>query len=634
MTARGVGQPADPHDRDPGGVLHRHQPDAAPSWPSHRRTDKSILDQSGASPAPTAPAAPAAAGRPERRRLPNERRSAIAPARREPRRRRRAAIAASWLAARIIAYSPDPMTRFIFITGGVVSSLGKGLASAALGALLQARGYRGPSPQARSLPQRRSGHDEPYPARRGLRHRRRRRDRSRPRPLRALHRRAGARAATTSPPAGSIRDVIARERRGDYLGATVQVIPHVTDAIKEFILADTDDADFVAVRDRRHGRRHRGPAVPRGDPPAAATSSAATVAMFVHLTLVPYIAGRRRAEDQADPAFGARSCARSASSPTSCSCRCEHPIPADARRKIALFCNVRLDGGDPGARRRHRSTRCRSRYHDAGLDAQVLPALRHPDRAAAGPRRAGSTIVERMQQSRRRGDDRRGRQVHRPARRLQVAQRGADPRRHRQPRQGRHPLDRLPRSSSTSDAVALPRGGRTASWCPAASASAARKARSRRSASPASAACPISASASACRWRCIEAARNLAGIAGAASTEFGPDRRAGGRPDDRMGHAATGVEQPRPRRRSRRHHAARRLSLPSRSPARLAHAIYGADEISERHRHRYEVNINYRQQLEQPRAWSSPACRRTACCPRSSSCRTIPGSSACSSTPS
>ena len=83
------------------------------------------------------------------------------------------------------------MARYIFITGGVVSSLGKGLASAALGALLAGARLQSPPAQARSLPQRRSGHDVALPARRGLRHRRRRRNRPRPRPLRALHRTPG-----------------------------------------------------------------------------------------------------------------------------------------------------------------------------------------------------------------------------------------------------------------------------------------------------------------------------------------------------------------------------------------------------------------------------------------------------------
>ncbi len=64
------------------------------------------------------------------------------------------------------------------------------------------------------------------------------------------------------------QEIIAKERRGDFLGATVQVIPHVTNAIKEFVLDGNEGVDFVLLRDRRHGRRHRGPAVLRGDPPA------------------------------------------------------------------------------------------------------------------------------------------------------------------------------------------------------------------------------------------------------------------------------------------------------------------------------------------------------------------------------
>ena len=136
------------------------------------------------------------------------------------------------------------MARFIFVTGGVVSSLGKGLAlgvprGAAPGARLQ-----GPDPQVRPLSQRRSGDDVALSARRSLCHRRRRRDRPRPRPLRALHRRFSQQSDNVT--TGRIyRDIIAKERRGDYLGATVQVIPHVTNAIKEFALADTDGLDFV-----------------------------------------------------------------------------------------------------------------------------------------------------------------------------------------------------------------------------------------------------------------------------------------------------------------------------------------------------------------------------------------------------
>ena len=126
-------------------------------------------------------------------------------------------------------------TKYVFITGGVVSSLGKGIAASSIGALLEARGLLGRPGQVRPVHQRRPGHDVPLPARRGLRHRRRRRDGPGPRPLRALHLDDRRRGSTTRRPAGSTSTVIERERRGDYLGKTVQVIPHITDEIKESI---------------------------------------------------------------------------------------------------------------------------------------------------------------------------------------------------------------------------------------------------------------------------------------------------------------------------------------------------------------------------------------------------------------
>ena len=159
------------------------------------------------------------------------------------------------------------MARFIFITGGVVSSLGKGLASAALGALLQARGYkvrlRKLDPYLNVDPGTMSPyqHGEVFVTDDGA---------ETDLDLGHYERFTGVRPRkpTTSPPGRIYQDIIAKERRGDYLGATVQVIPHVTDAIKEFVLRRQRRARFRAGRDRRHGRRHRGPAVLRGDPPA------------------------------------------------------------------------------------------------------------------------------------------------------------------------------------------------------------------------------------------------------------------------------------------------------------------------------------------------------------------------------
>ena len=167
------------------------------------------------------------------------------------------------------------MARYIFITGGVVSSLGKGLASAALGALLQARGYkvrlRKLDPYLNVDPGTMSPyqHGEVFVTDDGaetdldLGH----------------YERFTGRPATRQDniTTGRIyQDILAKERRGDYLGATIQVIPHVTNAIKDFVRDGNEGFDFVLVRDRRHGRRHRGPAVLRGDPPARQRPAART----------------------------------------------------------------------------------------------------------------------------------------------------------------------------------------------------------------------------------------------------------------------------------------------------------------------------------------------------------------------
>src|ERR1700741_896050 len=138
------------------------------------------------------------------------------------------------------------MARYIFITGGVVSSLGKGLASAALGALLQARGYKvrlrkldpylNVDPGTMSPTQ----HGEVFVTDDGA---------ETDLDLGHYERFTGVDAKQTDNiTTGRIySEVIKRERRGDYLGATVQVIPHITDAIKEFVLHDTRDFDFVLV---------------------------------------------------------------------------------------------------------------------------------------------------------------------------------------------------------------------------------------------------------------------------------------------------------------------------------------------------------------------------------------------------
>ena len=203
---------------------------------------------------------------------------------------------------RPLLYKGIAMTRFIFITGGVVSSLGKGLASAALGALLQARGFkvrlRKLDPYLNVDPGTMSPyqHGEVYVTDDGA---------ETDLDLGHYERFTGvASRRSDNVTTGRIySNVIARERRGDYLGATVQVIPHVTDAIKEFIRSDITDEDFVlceiggTVGDIEglpflEAIRQMGNELGRDR------------SMFVHLTLLPYIPDLGRAQDQADPAFG------------------------------------------------------------------------------------------------------------------------------------------------------------------------------------------------------------------------------------------------------------------------------------------------------------------------------------------
>ncbi len=242
------------------------------------------------------------------------------------------------------------MTRFVFITGGVVSSLGKGVASAALGALLQARGYsvrlRKLDPYLNVDPGTMSPyqHGEVFVTDDGA---------ETDLDLGHYERFTGV-AATKSDNATTGRiysDVIARERRGDYLGATVQVIPHITDAIKDVILRDLHTADgrggrFRAGRDRRHGRRHRKPAVPRGDPPARQRPRRGPGHVRAPDAGALHPLGRR-AEDQADAAFGQGACRMSASSRTCCCAAATARSRTASAARSPNFCNVRFEAVVP-----------------------------------------------------------------------------------------------------------------------------------------------------------------------------------------------------------------------------------------------------------------------------------------------
>ncbi len=263
------------------------------------------------------------------------------------------------------------MARYIFITGGVVSSLGKGLGSAALGALLQARGYKvrlkkldpylNVDPGTMSPYQ----HGEVFVTDDGaetdldLGHYERYTGRS-------------AEQSDNITTGRLYQEIIAKERRGDFLGATVQVIPHVTNALKEFILDGNDDYDFVlceiggTVGDIEalpffEAIRQVGNDLPRGD------------VIYIHLTLLPYIptAGELKTKPTQHSVKELRSIGIQ---PDILLCRADREIPQNERRKIALFCNLQLSAviqaldvksiyDVPMA------------YHNEGLDNEVLAAF-------------------------------------------------------------------------------------------------------------------------------------------------------------------------------------------------------------------------------------------------------------------
>ena len=263
------------------------------------------------------------------------------------------------------------MQRYIFITGGVVSSLGKGLASAALGALLQARGYsvrlRKLDPYLNVDPGTMSPyqHGEVFVTDDGA---------ETDLDLGHYERFTGVPAKKSDNiTTGRIyQDILARERRGDYLGGTVQVIPHVTDAIKQFVTSGNDGIDFVLVEIGGtvgdieglpffEAIRQLGNELPRKS------------SIFIHLTLVPFIpsAGELKTKPTQHSVKELRSIGIQ---PDILLCRSDREIPRGERKKIALFCNVReeaviqaLDVASiydvPLA------------YHREGLDEQVLDAF-------------------------------------------------------------------------------------------------------------------------------------------------------------------------------------------------------------------------------------------------------------------
>ena len=272
------------------------------------------------------------------------------------------------------------MARYIFITGGVVSSLGKGLASAALGALLQARGYkvrlRKLDPYLNVDPGTMSPyqHGEVFVTDDGA---------ETDLDLGHYERFTGRPASRTDNiTTGRIyQDILTKERRGDYLGATIQVIPHVTNAIKEFIRDGNEGFDFVlceiggTVGDIEglpffEAIRQLGNELPRHH------------AVYIHLTLLPFIpsAGELKTKPTQHSVKELRSIGIQ---PDILLCRSDREIPPEERRKLSLFCNVR-ESAVIEARDVDNIYAVPEAYHAAGLDTEVLDAfgidpLRSPD---------------------------------------------------------------------------------------------------------------------------------------------------------------------------------------------------------------------------------------------------------------
>jgi CTP synthase len=481
------------------------------------------------------------------------------------------------------------MARYIFITGGVVSSLGKGLASAALGALLQARGftarlkkldpYLNVDPGTMSPYQ----HGEVFVTDDGaetdldLGHYER---------FTGRHANRGDNITT-----GRIyQDIIAKERRGDFLGGTVQVIPHVTDTIKDFIRADNENFDFVLVEIGGtvgdieglpffEAIRQFSQEGPRGQ------------CIFIHLTLLPYIptAGELKTKPTQHSVKELRSIGIQ---PDILLCRADREIPVSERKKIALFCNVRptaviqaLDVANiydvPRA------------YHEEGLDQEVLDAfgltnnrkpdlsqwteimrrIEHPEGEVTigivGKYTGLLDAYKSLKEALIHGGIANNVKVNLEWIESEIFEK-EDPAPYLEEMHG----------------ILVPGGfGERGSE---GKISAASFARTRK--------VPYFGICFGMQMACIEAARNLCGIAGASSTEFGETkeavvgtmtewmkgneleiRKAGG---DLGGTMRLGA-----------------FDSVLQKNSRIAE-IYGGTHISERHRHRYEVNTAYRKRLE------------------------------------
>jgi CTP synthase len=480
------------------------------------------------------------------------------------------------------------MTRFIFITGGVVSSLGKGLSAAALGALLQARGFtvrlRKLDPYLNVDPGTMSPyqHGEVFVTDDGA---------ETDLDLGHYERYTGVPARRSdSVTTGRIYStVIGRERRGEYLGATVQVIPHVTDAIKEFIQADLSDEDFVlceiggTVGDIEslpflEAIRQLGNELGRER------------TLFVHLTLVPWIPSAGELKTKPTQ-HSVKELLGLGIQPDILLCRCDRPIPEGARKKIALFCNLRESRVIP-ALDVDTIYAVPEAYHAEGFDKEVCDHFGLPH---AEPKlQRWQEIVGR---------------IRKPEGAVKIAIVG----------KYTHLLD-----SYKSLAEALTHGGIANNvkvrldWLDSeifekedavqhlegvhgilvpggfgergaqGKIQAACFARTRQ--------VPYFGICFGMQMAVIEAARNLAGLADAGSTEFGPCR------EPVVGLMTEWLRGNTLERRQTGGDLGGTMRLGAYeavlTQGSRVREIYGAPQISERHRHRYEVNINYKGRLE------------------------------------
>jgi CTP synthase len=484
------------------------------------------------------------------------------------------------------------MARYIFVTGGVVSSLGKGLLSASLGALLQARGYtvriRKFDPYLNVDPGTMSPyqHGEVYVTDDGA---------ETDLDLGHYERFTGvsARQSDNITTGRIYRDIIARERRGDYLGATVQVIPHVTNAIKEFALSDTDGADFVICEiGGTVGDIESLPFVEalrqlRNDLGRDNTVS-------VHTTLVPWI--KAAGELKTKPTqHSVREIASLGVQPDVLLCRCEKPIPESEREKIALFCNVPKSAVIQALDARSIYD-VPLQYHAEGLDDEVLRAFRIADAPAPDLSR-WHDIMDRLDHY----DSEVtigvvGKYVGLPdaykslnealvhggiANRAKVNIRWLDAELFEQPEAD------LAAQLEPLHGILVPGGfGERGSEGKIASV---RFARERD--------IPFFGICLGMQMACIEGARNLAGISEASTTEFGDT------PEPVVGLITEWMSEEGLQQRAADGDMGGTMRLGA-YPAKLAAnshvaSVYGATDISERHRHRYEVNVHYRDALEE-----------------------------------